>query len=260
MKMRMWIILLVLIAALFLFASVVYAGGNGNQNPGIYSADSNPHGRSYSEWGRDWWLWALAIPPDRNPLLDETGAFAFEEQSNCPVVFLAGNFGGTSERSITVKPGTTFYVPVLNFILWTPDDLEYAESVAVYYGLDPSTMTEGELLRLAANHLLNDDNSTIDLEIDGRLVVNPKQYYSDTPGFNIPDDDLLGGGYLPPDNVAAAVNYAVMVKPLRPGEHLIHYYSTLDVPEEPPTWYTDFWLEITYHITVQPGAPSPCAN
>ena len=40
---------------------------------GVFLPSSVPFGRTYSEWGDEWWRWLLAIPVRDNPNLDETG-------------------------------------------------------------------------------------------------------------------------------------------------------------------------------------------
>lgn len=42
-------------------------------NAGVFLPSSTPFGKTYGEWGDEWWKWALSIPPGDNPLLDETG-------------------------------------------------------------------------------------------------------------------------------------------------------------------------------------------
>ncbi len=88
-------------AALALVLTVPLAHAGQNPNPGIAPPNSNPYGHSYGEWGGLWWRWALGIPAEQNPVVDSTGEFAGEGESG-PVWFLAGNFGGTTER--TVRP------------------------------------------------------------------------------------------------------------------------------------------------------------
>ncbi len=201
----------------------------------------------------------MGFPAADNPLLD---ADPLIEQANCPVIFLAGNFGWTSRRSVTVPPGTSLYVPYLNFLVWTPDDLAYAEAIADYLGLDPAQMSDEALLRLAANFWLDDDVAEITFEVDGVPVQRPTQYRSDTPAFSIVDDDLLEDFGIPvqPGNIAVAAGYAVMLAPLTPGEHVIHFTSSIAPPDVPGFPQPPFGLEVTYDVTVVPGQPTPCAN
>src|SRR4051794_2720625 len=97
MRYRTTSLLLVAVAALFVTSarpSGTWAAGN--PNPKVLPRNSSAHGATYEEWVANWWSWAIAIPADQSPLLDETGKFGGVGQSG-PVWFLAGAFGGTHE-------------------------------------------------------------------------------------------------------------------------------------------------------------------
>ena len=64
-------------------------GGQGN--PGVLPPNSSVLGKSYGEWGAEWWKWAVSIPLAINPMNDQTGANAAQGQSGS-VWFLAGTF------------------------------------------------------------------------------------------------------------------------------------------------------------------------
>ena len=62
-----------------------------------------------------WWQWALGTPASENPLTDTTGQFAAVNQSpSGRIWFLAGNFGGTTVRTITVPKGAALFFPIVN--------------------------------------------------------------------------------------------------------------------------------------------------
>lgn len=244
---------LFLAVALVMFAAQTVLASN--PNPGIAPIKSRPGGTSYAEWGAEWWQWVLGIPWEQNPLVAPDGAYALVHQENCPFVFLTGTWGGSSEWSVTVKPSTRFYVPMLNVLMATIWDLEYGEAVAEELGLDPNELTDGELIQLAADHWLDDATTTITMEIDGELVENPNQYRTLSQPFVI-EDDALGFGL--EGVTAATAGYAVMLTPMQPGEHTIFVSSSVDPPDDPPGATDPFYFDVTYHVTVQPGAPSAC--
>ena len=64
----------------------------------LFSRRERPFGRSWEDWTVDWWQWLLSIPKDKNPGLDTTGKTVIPDSLVADVVFLAGNFGGNSER------------------------------------------------------------------------------------------------------------------------------------------------------------------
>lgn len=94
-----------------------------------YKKGTSHAGLTYEEWTVEWWRWALSIPHSRNPVVDQTGAYAAEEQ---PVNawFLAGIFAEENEkksfpsRICTIPSGIPVLVPILNC---AADDIHYPE-------------------------------------------------------------------------------------------------------------------------------------
>ena len=82
----------------------VEAGKGNAGNPRVLPPQSHPHGKTYGEWAAAWWQWALSIPEAQNPVADATGEFAGLGQSG-PVWFLAGTFGNSAERTVTIPAG-----------------------------------------------------------------------------------------------------------------------------------------------------------
>ena len=60
-----------------------------------------------------WWEWALAIPPNVNPLADETGENCDVDQKG-PVWYLAGTTGGSVERDCIIPQGKAILFPIIN--------------------------------------------------------------------------------------------------------------------------------------------------
>ena len=255
-------LLLVIVLIMFAAQSVLAK----NANPGIAPVNSNPGGMSYAEWSAEWVKWVLGIPFEQNPLF---GNDVLVQQENCPFVFLAAPDDSTS--SLTVKPNTRFYIPVLNYItatLWFgvfENDLEYGAAVAEMRGLNPDDLTDGELIQLAADNWASESTAediSLNVEIDGVPVENPTQYYSVSEPFVV-EDDALGLGLDEPGVLTAIASYAIILSPMQPGEHTIFVDSYIDpsnLPEgfDPATYYDEFVFEATYHVTVEPGKPSAC--
>jgi hypothetical protein len=61
-----------------------------------------------------WWQWLYSIPASENPLLDDTGADAYNGQPYSDLLFLAGSASGTVTRNISVKQGTALFFPLVN--------------------------------------------------------------------------------------------------------------------------------------------------
>ena len=67
-----------------------------------YTPDSLVSGLSYGQWTVKWWQWSLSIPADRNPVLDNTGINAGENQPE-DVWFLAGIWADGNTMKIFPK-------------------------------------------------------------------------------------------------------------------------------------------------------------
>ena len=237
--------------------SPVMAGGGNAGNPGILPPHSRSFGLSYAEWSAKWWQWASGIPFAQNPLFDTTGEFADQEQSG-HVWFLAGAFGGTVERTVTVPVGKALFFPILNALWWAPNDVPFAKYVAgTYLGKTPAqiaNLSDVELIGLLSNFNIG-PNPALSLTIDGVGVQNLAAYQKTSPGFRIVErdliDDLIALGFSGPldvNNTAVSAGYWIMLAPLRPGAHEIHLSAQLlGHPLQ-----GDFALDLTYHLTVAP--------
>lgn len=198
----------------------------GNPNPGIAPVNSKPHGKSYSQWAAAWWQWAFSIPADVNPLLDSTGENSAEGQEG-RVWFLAGNFGGTTVREISVPKGKALFFPIFNQP-WVqfPED-------------PPFTIPE-----LRAILRPGTDNAVLSCEIDGQAVQNLASYREESAVFTttVPEGNVLG---VPAGNYEPCVDngYYLMLNPLTPGQHAIRFKAE--------NADHSFSLDVTYHITVQ---------
>ena len=223
--------MLALACAILLCTAMPYAGaaGKGNPNPGISPPQSNAQGQSYGQWAADWWTWVQSIPVDVNPLLDDTGENGDLGQSGS-VWFLAGNFGGDAERTVTVPSGKALFFPIFNHI-W------------VNFPTDPPM--EGDYLQAVLDGLAATVDAATDLacEIDGRAVQDIESYRCQSPLFEVvlPDNSLWEPYGLAEGDVVTCVDegYYLMVTPLSVGQHTIHF--------------TNSFLDVTYNITVKGG-------
>ena len=215
-------------AAVLISAGALTASAAGNPNPGILPSQSRPQGHSYGEWAAAWWQWVYRIPADHNPVTDSTGEFANVGQSG-GVFFLAGNFGGATVRECVVPAGKMLFFPLLNQN-W------------VQFPTDPP-FTIPELREIIAPFV---DDPVLLCEIDGEAVQNPRSYRTQSSVFSVtvPAGNLLG---LDPGTYAPCVDdgYYLMLAPLRPGPHTIHFASQNSDGS--------FSLDVTYHLTVRPG-------
>jgi hypothetical protein len=206
--------------------------GNGG-NPRVLPPGSSAYGRPIADWTIAWWQWAYSLPFTEHPLFDESGALCANGQSG-PVWFLGGIFNvtGTAVRTeCVVPPGKALFFPVLN-VEW--------DNVC-----PPASLTIPEL-RAQANAFA-DLAINMTCEIDGASVNNVAAYRYESAPFSLtlPEGNIWqafgctapAGTYYP----AVGDGYYLMVTPLSPGPHTIHFSGEFS---------GIFALDITYHLTV----------
>ena len=218
----------VLLIAL-LGAMATSALADGNSNPGIRPPEKKSFGKTSGQWAAAWQQWAFSIPADQSPFLDETGASAGVGQSG-PVWFLAGNFGGETVRNITVLETSRCSSRWSTRSSFAPNPPSQRMSPAS----GPSSKDSSRPLTPA--------RSMGGVWWTWRITI-PSRPSSTRPLFA---DNLFGlepGVYGP----AMTIGYYLMVKPLRPGTHTIHFSG---LHPNGPGEEDDFSLDVTYNITV----------
>jgi hypothetical protein len=230
------------ILGFMMLAPMVAQANSGNSNPGVLPMNSKAFGMTYGDWSAKSWQWVLSIPADTNPLTDPTGEFCGEGQSG-KVWFLAGNFGGSSERNCTVPAGKAILFPIIN--------AEWSVVEANLYGgncflPDVVSGTNEEALRACAEAQI--DHVTLkEASIDGTELYNLEKYrvQSQLFSFNLPEGNILGldKGSSP----SVSDGYWIILAPLSVGKHNVHFHGIADFPELPFTFET----EVTYHLTIK---------
>jgi hypothetical protein len=189
---------------------------------------AHPYGQTYGEWAADWWVWALQQPAATNPLIDETGANCAVAQQG-PVWFLAGSPSGKPiTRSCTVPTGKALLFPVLNAFA-CPEP--------------PDPQTE-DVARTQASQQLGDVTS-LTATIDGATVSDVGAYLEESALFQLklPEGNIFG---IPATDfpICADKGYYLVVTPLPPGEHTIHFTGSTA---------SGFVVDVTYNIAIAPG-------
>ena len=69
----------------------------------------------YAQLTAEWWQWGFESGED--VIGDPTGEFCDVNQPKGNIWFLAGNRGGTTERTCTIPEGKHLFFPVLNTIV-----------------------------------------------------------------------------------------------------------------------------------------------
>jgi len=182
-----------------------------------------------------WWRWALETPASENPLTDTTGQFAAVNQSG-RVWFLAGNFGGTTVRTITVPSGKALFFPIVN--VFDVEDAIIAGGVKLFLLPQPVQVAQTVVSNIIATA------TSLSCEVDGSPVpITAANMEQSTPfGLHLPADNILGvpaGVYFP----AVDSGYYVLLPPLPAGQHTIHLAGSIT--------FFSLSLDVTYNITIQ---------
>jgi hypothetical protein len=203
-----------------------------NINLGLIPTDSRPYGLTYGEWTAKWWQWALAIPKSSSPFSDKTGQICGINQSG-PMWFLVGTTGGSAVRSCNVPAGKAILFPITN------NECSTAEY--------PADKTESALRSCATEFI--DHTTTLQASVDGVNLKNLKQYRAQSPlfSFTFPIDNIFG--VTPGLTQAVSDGYWIMLGPLSPGKHDIHFGGA--VVDFTTTSTINFAQDATYHLTVK---------
>jgi hypothetical protein len=215
----------VIFASLALVSLSSWAGGD--------RIDVREPGRLYNELSGDWWNWAVQFPAAINPILEDDGAVDCTRGQKGKIWFLAGNFGGSSNRECTIPRGKALFFPVINTLWWVPED-----------GVDVAEV------RAIANAQIN-ATTFLEVSIDGVGIEDPFAYRAQSPpgGFALNFGPLLGDfGFDPmpdPRDPAVTDGYWILLYPLKKGVHDIRFRSVVGNLDDP-----DFELDVTYTLTV----------
>jgi len=185
-------------------------------------------GKTQAEWSVEWWKHMITIPDSVNPITDTTGENAFRGDAG-RVFFLAGTFGGSASRHVTVRDDQYLFFPLLS---------------AIYTQGDPAIDTEdfmrGELAAVidAAGSLMLSSNR------DGFGVPTNHRQASPRGLFDarVEEGNILGNpaGSYP----AVSDGFWVMLEPLQRGTYELEFGG--DIPGV-------FSTSVTYTIEVVPG-------
>ena len=206
-------------------------------DPRVYNLKRKAVGKRGKDWATEWWQWALSIPFDHNPLLDETGD-RVEVGQRGPVWFLCGVFNesGAATRTATIPSGKALFFPVLN-AHWDNVGFEVP-------------FTVDQLRANAAENVADYDLETMKVFLDGsEIPFSALQRIATGPyTFHIPENsifEVLSGGVYTKGIYAPGVTdgYWCMLRPLGVGEHTLRFTGSSTGP-------SSFTLDITYELTV----------
>jgi hypothetical protein len=202
----------------------------------IVSPEENVLGLSYGDWSAAWWQYVLSVPAGINPVLDTTGASCDVEQSASPVFFLAG--AATTEpvtRTCTIPAGKALFFPIINVECSTVEP-------PPFFGSNPQ-----ELRECAARLINGVDADTLTVLVDGKEVQDLGDFRAQSPFFDfiLPPDNFLGLAGVTSGS-AVSDGFWLMLKPLSPGNHVIHFEGAF--VSGPGAGFSQ---NVTYNLTVK---------
>jgi hypothetical protein len=180
-----------------------------DSNPRVFPPDAAVFGMTYGDLSAAWWQYIVSIPASTNPLNDVTGCGP--QQSSGPILFLAGSFVGPVTRTCTVPSGKVILIPIINVECSTLEE-------APFHGSN-----EAELRSCAATFGDAIGVNTLAATIDGMKVKDLGSFRAQSPvfGFTLLYGNVLGAK--PGTGFSASDGYWLMLKPLSPGQHVIHF-------------------------------------
>ena len=203
----------------------------------VFSPDASIFGQSYAEWAEQWYLWWDLIPVTYNPSFDPTGQNCNVNQSR-PVFFLAGDgtfSGAPVTRSCTV-PSVPLFLPMLTA------ECSNVES-SPFFG-----RTDAARLECARQLIDGIPPITVVVTVDGKSVPALRNFRVSSPPFNFTTpahNNVLGL-----DGVTSGRSetdgYWVMLMPLRPGNHTVHFEASISAGQ-----FAGLTQNVTYNLTVK---------
>ena len=242
---RHWLAGIAVVAILAIAAAAQGAGrhegteGHGGQgNPTVIPPDGTVMGKTYAEWGVAWWQWALINPCATSVVSDPDGRFGADNQSG-QVWFLAG--GTPTTRTLSVPAGKFLFFPLIN----VNNDYPCPDP---NFHPDPGQsledfLTNGNATYFGAKTYIN-ATTALQVEIDGQSLGSLFSYRATSGLFTFTGNADLATCFDPciqgvPQS-GVADGYWLMLAPMSPGPHTIHFVATNPY----------FSQEETYHLTV----------
>jgi hypothetical protein len=232
---RLVIVAVVLGLAVLAAPSVMANDRNDDGNSAVYAPNENVLGMSYGDWSAAWWQYVLLFTNDVSPYSDRAGQYCNEGQGG-PVFFLVGGPVNPTSRSCTIPAGKALFAPIINVECSSLEPPPFQGRNAQ------------EARACAASFVDSTDIKHLKFTIDGVKVKQLGDFRVQSPFyyFNMmpPTNNFLGvvdatEGYSVSDG------YWVMVRPLSPGTHVIHFEGSW-------TAAGGNVQNVTYNLTVTP--------
>jgi hypothetical protein len=219
----------------------VPAVGTRNDNHGVIPPHARIQGKTYGDWGAEWWKWAFSVPFAQSPIMDLDGTDGSRNQHGA-VWFLAGTFGTFAERSITIPSGKFIFFPLVN----TENDYPCPDP---NFRPSPGQSLEDFLTLGVAPYFdswITDPNKIMSAMVDKDELINLVHYrgtskltkFTADPSQIAMDPCITGT-----EQKMVSDGYWIMLAPLKRGKHEIEF-SAYDTSN--PSWA----LHVIYHVTI----------
>ncbi len=234
--------------SVMIFSSMVFSCKKEDAEPEVlkvYELSENVNGLSYSDLDEIASKWLVGTPPNKSAANDEIGVLSgANNQPNSNVTILAFNFGGKSERTLTIPSSKPIYVPILGYTYWYFDN----DPCDPAFGPAKNQTVEAFLRPLVDELFLAPH--TVSATLNGQAIVpDVKKYLAKSKSFDmkIPDE------YQDPacNNTGKMAHtlshsYALLLK-LPKGKHKLNYKGAF--PDTDPN--LNFETEVTWNLTVE---------
>jgi hypothetical protein len=209
---------------------------NANANPRVLPPDSNPYGKSYSEWAASFWQWAFSLPLDGHPFLDDPD-FNFAANQSGPVWYWSSP-DGTFTRAATLPAGKALFLTIRDVDSSSLED-------PPFFGATEDE--QREISHFFAEHIVD-----VFCTIDGVPVENLEDYRFSTDQFEFTAPTPWIFGNVGGDGTAVGEGYFLMLAPMPVGHHTIHYGGTFHFEAgELDVVPVDFPKDVTIELDVR---------
>jgi hypothetical protein len=228
--------------------------GNSYERDYVMDNDKKPQifpANKVAELGDRWWQWIASLNVEENPNpFTETGQAGCDVglQDNGRLLFLVGSprnetTGEFPIHECEIQKDVSILFPIVNVIC---DNLE----APPFFGANETAQ------RICANNLA-DTAFDLHANIDGFEVKNPEQYRVDSPagGFTLTAVGNNTVGIPAGTGTAVQDGFWILLKPLKPGEHIISFSGAFDFTQVPGIG-SIIEAGATYILDIQPSEKS----
>ena len=189
-------------------------------NPNVMPPSSSLGGKSYAEWSVAWWQWTLSHPFSQFD--DPNGQFFASHQSGS-VWFLTGALGPVV-RNLTMPSETYLLCSLFLF----ENDFPCPDTT-----FHPAAGQSMQDFLTAGAKAIVDGITPPSLEVDGVALQNLTSYRATSKLFSFTGDLSMQANFdaciTGASQVAVSDGYLVILKPLPPGTHTLHFSGFGDV-------------------------------